>query len=134
MTWRLGYPCGQCGLPVLLTGDPQHPGYGVIDHVPGAAPRASGLPDLAVLHRFCRDVPADTPATCGVLLRRAMLGRATLQFDAGEHGGDDDIGLGLSTGRAESPARFGKLWRVRKMRCATVACRYYAPRAVTRPS
>jgi hypothetical protein len=125
-----GYPCSFCGLPVRLTGDPRHPGHVVVDQVSFDAPRTDGLPDLGVLHRFCGRVSQGGRPGCGRILRRAWLGWATAQFEAGR--GEKRYGLrhferlGLHPQHLRSPALFRRYWQIRKMRCASQASHYYS--------
>ncbi|HET6286998.1 MAG TPA: hypothetical protein VFG15_09620 [Amycolatopsis sp.] len=70
--------CVHCGLPARFSVPAGHPGLGVVEHLPGVS--TTGLPDLALLHRFCRDTLAAEP---GVALRRAYLGLATELFETG---------------------------------------------------
>jgi hypothetical protein len=129
-----GFGCFYCGLPVRFTGDHRHPGYVIIDHIAPAAPRidSQGLPDLHVLHRFCsRVVKATRDGPCSsITLRRAWLGWATSAFEAGRnekhYGTKHFVRLGLHPGRLRAPGLFRKYWRIRKMCCATHACRYYS--------
>ena len=85
MTRLNGFCCFYCALPVRFTGDHRHPGYVVIDHVGRAIPWTdpADLPDLRVLHRFCRSrVRATGCRHCSSLtLRRAWLGSALLSGD-----------------------------------------------------
>ncbi|HJQ46502.1 MAG TPA: hypothetical protein VJ870_09275 [Amycolatopsis sp.] len=129
-----GFSCFYCALPVRFTGDHRHPGYVVIDHVGPAVPSSEldGLPDLRVLHRFCSHTARTRGCTpcSSIMLRRAWLGWATSEFEAGR--GDRRYGirhyprLGLRPARLLGPELFRRHWRVRKMRCAALACRYYA--------
>ncbi|KAA9153167.1 hypothetical protein FPZ12_035190 [Amycolatopsis acidicola] len=124
-----GFGCSYCGLPVRFSGERRHPGHVVIEHLsPGTD--ADGLPDLQVLHRFCAHVMRGGAAT-GVVLRRAWLGWATGEYEAWQHekryGTRHYLRLGVHTGGT----LFLKHWRVRKMRCAAYACRYYT--ATRRP-
>ncbi|WP_158888384.1 hypothetical protein [Amycolatopsis anabasis] len=131
-----GYACFYCALPVRLTGDHRHPGYGIVDHVAPAVPPIGpdGLPDLRVLHRFCNRALKSRldngQSGCGLILRRAWLGWATAQFEAGEsekhYGARHYERLGLHPDQLRSPRLFPKYWQVRKMRCASHACHYYA--------
>ncbi|WP_236796118.1 hypothetical protein [Amycolatopsis sp. GM8] len=128
-----GFGCFYCALPVRFTGDHRHPGYVVIDHVAPAIPAVDlgGLPDLRVLHRFCcHTARTGGTGTCSsIMLRRAWLGWATGEFEAGRH--DKHYGirhyprLGLHPARLREPQLFRKYWRIRKMQCAALACRYY---------
>lgn len=121
--------CSYCGLPVRLTGDQRHPGLAVVDRLVFAAPRGDGLPNLGILHRFCNQVSRSGRGGCGRVLRRAWLGWATEQFEAGErerhYGVRHYDRLGLHPGHLRSPSLYRKYWRVRKMRCASRACDYY---------
>ncbi|RJQ81962.1 hypothetical protein D5S17_03310 [Pseudonocardiaceae bacterium YIM PH 21723] len=80
-------------------------------------------PDLAILHRFCDQVlrPGDLylPADRGVILRRAHLGWATEQYEAGRSS-RHYIGLGI-----REPELRPRHWRARTMSYACKACRYY---------
>ena len=134
MTRLNGFCCFYCALPVRFTGDHRHPGYVVIDHVgPVACPTdPADLPDLRVLHRFCRSRvrAGGCPHSSSLTLRRAWLGWATSEFEAGRH--DKRFGirhyprLGLRPSRLRRPELYLRYWRIRKMRCAAHACRYYA--------
>ncbi|TNC21547.1 hypothetical protein [Amycolatopsis alkalitolerans] len=126
-----GFGCSYCALPVRFTGDHRHPGYVVIDQVTPPRADPGGLPDLRVLHRFC-SLPARAAGhrrCSSITLRRAWLGWATTEFEAGR--GDRRYGirhyprLGLHPARLRRPELFRKYWRIRKMRCAALACRYY---------
>lgn len=125
-----GFSCFYCALPVRFTGDHRHPGYVVIDHVGPAIPRTDpgDLPDLRVLHRFCSR-RLRSCACSSVTLRRAWLGWATCEFEAGRENRHYGIRhyprLGLRPGLLHRPDLFRKYWRIRKMRCAALACRYY---------
>jgi hypothetical protein len=129
-----GFGCFSCALPVRLTGDHRHPGYVVIDHVAPAIPRidSGGLPDLRILHRFCSQTarPGGSSPCSSVTLRRAWLGWATSEFEAGQddrhYGTRHYPRLGLHPARLRRPELFRRYWRIRKMRCAALACRYYA--------
>ncbi|HVW41217.1 MAG TPA: hypothetical protein VHC18_07700 [Amycolatopsis sp.] len=133
MTRPNGFSCFYCALPVLFTGDHRHPGYVVVDHVGPALPMIDSeeLPDLRVLHRFCRSrVRTAGCRHCSSLtLRRAWLGWATSEFEACRE--DKHFGirhyprLGLRPARLRRPELYLKYWRIRKMRCAALACRYY---------
>ncbi|HVV12178.1 hypothetical protein [Amycolatopsis sp.] len=119
-----GFGCFYCGLPVRFNGARHHPGQVVIEHVSLAPPGPDGLPDLKVLHRFCSRV-----MRCGhessVMLRRAWLGWATGEYESWQrekrYGTRHYLRLGVHSGGT----LFRKHWRVRKMRCAAYACRYY---------
>jgi hypothetical protein len=125
-----GFGCFYCGLSVRFDGDSRHPGYVVIEHVPGTDP--DGLPDLQILHRFCARTlkTGRDRSKSSLVLRRAWLGWVTGQFEAGrceKHYGIRHFArLGLHPGRLRTPALFRKYWQVRKMRCASHAVRYYA--------
>ncbi|MGH3438218.1 MAG: hypothetical protein ACRDRN_17345 [Sciscionella sp.] len=136
---RLAVLCYYCGLPVRLGGDPAHPGRGVIEYPSShVSVRDDGLPDLHLLHRFCRDrlrVGRRRRALrSGRTIRRARLGWATECYERGLPVRHHDL-LGLRT--AWSPttgtcnagpcttATYRKRWMVREMRCASRACRYY---------
>jgi hypothetical protein len=127
-----GFVCFYCGLPVRFTGDHRHPGYVVIDHVGASQADLGGLPDLRVLHRFCSRALKTKPggSRCSIVLRRAWLGWVTGEFEAQQcekhYGIRHYERLGLHPGRLRVPALFRKYWQVRKMRCASRACRYYA--------
>jgi hypothetical protein len=105
-----------------------HPGHVVVDYLdnsPATSPRSGrGLPDLVLLHRFCNE---HLLPDCGVALRRAHLGWATEQFD-----GDTSSSLrhydqlGLHSAPWRGFELYQRHWRVRKMRYACKACRYYA--------
>ncbi|KAA2266573.1 hypothetical protein F0L68_02220 [Solihabitans fulvus] len=121
---RVGYPCVHCGLPVRLTGAHDHPGRAVVDHEGGVAGvTEGGLPNLQLRHRFCNDPPPDPGglASSGMALRRARLGWATERYDEGDPSAGGDLTLGLPRGTA----LYQKYWRVRTMRYAIKACRYY---------
>jgi hypothetical protein len=132
-----GYTCFSCGLPVRFAGDPRHPGYAVVDHVAPVLPPTGpdGLPDLRVLHRFCnRALKSRVDASTfsgGLVLRRAWLGWVTAQFEVGEdekrYGARHYARLGLHPDQLRRPELFRKYWQVRKMRCASHACHFYAP-------
>jgi hypothetical protein len=125
-----GFACAYCGLPVRLTGDHRHPGYGVVDQLAFAPPRGDGLPNLGVLHRFCHRVSRCRRPACGRVLRRAWLGWATDQFEASEpdrrYGLRHYERLGLHPDRLRAPRLYPRYWRIRKMRCASRACNYYS--------
>ena len=126
-----GFGCFYCSLPVRFTGDPRHPGYVVIEHVgPSVIDlEFADLPDLRVLHRFCSRSCGHGPCS-SITLRRAWLGWATSEFEAGRknrrYGTRHYPRLGLHPGRMRRPELFRKYWRIRKMRCAALACRYYS--------
>ncbi|HET6502810.1 MAG TPA: hypothetical protein VFG87_18805 [Amycolatopsis sp.] len=130
MARRDGYACSFCGLRVRLTGDPRHPGYAVVDQLGFAPPRGDGLPNLGVLHRFCNRVSRTGGAACGRVLRRAWLGWATDQFEAGNPGKRYGLRhyerLGLHPGHLRAPRLYRRYWRIRKLRCASRACDYYS--------
>jgi hypothetical protein len=113
-------PCGSlcvyCGLPVRLAGAPEHPGYGVVDQVTGR--QRPGMPNLGLLHLFCRGAAMSrSAARRGIVARRAYLGRATERYEARLPVRPYDR-LGVCPGD-------GKRWRIAKMRYACKACRYY---------
>lgn len=116
--------CVHCGLPARFSLPPAHPGLGVVEHLPGVA--TPGLPDLALLHRFCRD---NLNKNAGVALRRAYLGLATELFEAGRrihcHQRRSHRRLGVHPPRPGHLEVYRKRWRVAKMRYACKACRYY---------
>ena len=110
-----GSLCAYCGLPVRLSGSDEHPGYGVVDQVPN---EHTELPDLGLLHLFCRDAARSrSAARRGLVARRAYLGRATERYEAHQPPRPYDR-LGVCPGD-------GKRWRIAKMRYACKACRYY---------
>jgi hypothetical protein len=112
-----GSLCAYCGLPVRLTGHPEHPGYGVVDQVNGR--EHPTLPDLGLLHLFCRRAARKrSAARRGIAARRAYLGRATERYEARLPQRPYDR-LGVCPGD-------GKRWRIAKMRYACKACRYYS--------
>ncbi|OLZ52540.1 hypothetical protein BS329_14655 [Amycolatopsis coloradensis] len=111
--------CVHCGLPARFSVPAGHPGLGVVEHLPGAT--TPGLPDLALLHRFCRDNLAAEP---GVALRRAYLGLATELFETGRRIRRHRR-LGVHPPRPGHLETYRKRWRVAKMRYACKACRYY---------
>jgi hypothetical protein len=125
-----GYACSYCGLPVRLNGDPRHPGYAVVDQLRFCVPRTDGLPNLGVLHRFCNRVSQGRRPACGRILRRAWLGWVTDQYDASEperrYGTRHYDRLGLHPAHLRTPRLFRRYWQIRKMRCASRACNYYA--------
>jgi hypothetical protein len=117
-----------------------HPGHVVVDYhddttrpPSGRSGTGRGLPDLVLLHKFCNE---HLFPDCGVALRRAHLGWATEQFDLGtvDPGSGDSGSAALShydqLGLHGAPWRgfelYQRHWRVRKMRYACKACRYYA--------
>jgi hypothetical protein len=104
---------------VRLDGECGHPGYGVVEHF--GAP-AGDLPNLRLLHRFCRDTFGRSATRRGLAVRRAYLGRATEQFDVGLPSRPYDR-LGVSC--AANSELYWKRWRIAKMRYACKACRYY---------
>ncbi|KZB86909.1 hypothetical protein [Amycolatopsis regifaucium] len=116
--------CVHCGLPAGFSLPPGHPGLGVVEHLAGAA--TPGLPDLALLHRFCRDNPT---TETGIALRRAYLGLATELFETGRrircHQRRSHQRLGVRPPRPGRLEVYRKRWRVAKMRYACKACRYY---------
>lgn len=116
--------CVHCGLPARFSVPKEHPGLGVVEHLSGAT--TPGLPDLALLHRFCRDtLPADVHAPeNGIALRRAYLGLATELFEAGRRIRCHHR-LGVRPPRPGHLEAYRKRWRVAKMRYACKACRYY---------
>lgn len=138
MLSRLAYHCAYCGLRVRLTGDPRHPGHGVIEESVPARRRAESAraPNLDVFHRFCASVlragGAPGATTASVTLRRAQLGWVTERFEAssGERrfGARHYARLGLHPARLRT-ALFRRHWQVRKMRCAALASHYYADTA-----
>lgn len=104
--------CAYCDLPVLVTGEREHPGYGVVDVV------GDGYPGLGLLHLFCREAARSrSAARRGTVIRRAYLGRATERYEARLPVRPYDR-LGVCPGD-------GKRWRIAKMRYACKACRYY---------
>ncbi|OXM53189.1 hypothetical protein [Amycolatopsis alba] len=111
--------CVHCGLPAGFSLPAGHPGLGVVEHLPGST--TPGLPDLALLHRFCRDHLATEP---GIALRRAYLGLATELFEAGRRIRCHRR-LGVHPPRPGHLDAYRKRWRVAKMRYACKACRYY---------
>ncbi|TVT52994.1 hypothetical protein FNH05_12280, partial [Amycolatopsis rhizosphaerae] len=139
MAWLDTFGCSSCGLPVLFHGDPRHPGHVVIDHVAGASAEtcSEGLPDLRVLHRFCRRRVRAGRDGCSMVLRRAWLGWATVAFEAGRdeerYGTRHYLRFGLHPGRLSRPEEFRRHWRIRKMCCATRACRYYTRARAAHP-
>ncbi|RZS39039.1 hypothetical protein EV193_104250 [Herbihabitans rhizosphaerae] len=125
--WTVGR-CFYCALPVRFGGDGSHPGRGVVDQVAGAhTTDMFGLPNLRLLHEFCRaQLGSRTNRRrflVGLAMRRARLGRATERHEAGlpihphDRLGVDPV---LRTGA------YPKYWRVTKMRYAMRACKYYA--------
>jgi hypothetical protein len=103
----------------------QHPGHVVVDYLDPGGPRPAGgrgLPDLVLLHRFCDE---HLFLDCGVSLRRAHLGWATEQFETGSSMRHYDQ-LGLHSAPWRGFELYQRHWRVRKMRYACKACRYYA--------
>jgi hypothetical protein len=113
---QCGTLCAYCRLPVRLAGQPEHPGHGVVDQVNGR--EHPDLPDLGLLHLFCRDaVRKRRAARRGIVARRAYLGRATERYEARLPLRPYDR-LGVCPGD-------GKQWRVAKMRYACKARRYY---------
>jgi hypothetical protein len=107
-----GSLCAYCGLPVRLTGEGEHPGYGVVEQV---RPDVTGL---ALVHLFCRDATRSrSAARRGIVVRRAYLGHATERYEAHLPVRPYDR-LGVCPGD-------GKRWRIAKMRYACKACRYY---------
>jgi hypothetical protein len=122
--------CVYCGLPVLTDDENEHPGHVVVDYL-GATPDLArrGLPGLVLLHRFCDEVLRTrgerVAAGDAVSLRRAHLGWVTEQYDTGSSRGHYDE-LGLHSPPPRGFAIYQRHWRVRKMRYACKACRYYA--------
>jgi hypothetical protein len=106
--------CVYCALPVRLSGPDDHPGYGVVEQVPGG--------ELVLLHRFCRRALGRRRAP-GCAVRRAHLGRATEQYDTGRRIGRYER-LGVRP-VSRNTDLFRKRWRMAKMRYACKACRYY---------
>lgn len=130
MVCLAGYACSYCGLRVRLTGDHRHPGYGVVDQLPRMPPRADGLPNLGVAHRFCNYVSQARRPGGGQILHRAWLGWVTEQFEACErekrYGTRHYERLGLHPDRLRTPRLYRRHWQVRKMRCAMKARNYYS--------
>src|SRR5439155_12974308 len=121
--------CFYCALPVRFADDCAHPGHGVVDYVAGVTDLdLLGLPNLRLLHAFCRNQLRSrtnrSELRQGLAIRRARLGRATEAFEAGLPVALRDQ-LGLSGVPLRDKGRYPKYWRVTKMRYAMRACRYY---------
>lgn len=126
---RFSHACFYCELPVRLTVEPEHPGYGVVDYVTGVTSTREGDgPELQILHRFCNDALRSKTNRCpmrhGLAIRRAHLGWATELYEAGMRPQQYDR-LGLRTRRPPSAGLYRKYRQILKMRYASVACRYY---------
>ncbi|GDY28732.1 hypothetical protein GTS_03650 [Gandjariella thermophila] len=126
---RFSHPCFYCELPVLLTVEPDHPGYGVVEYVIGVtSARRGGIPELQILHRFCREALGSQTNRCpmrhGLAVRRAHLGWATEQYEAGMRPQTYDR-LGLRTRRPRTAGLYRRYRQILKMRYASAACRYY---------
>jgi hypothetical protein len=126
---RFSHACFYCELPVRLTVEPEHPGYGVVEYVTGVTSvRRGGAPELHILHRFCNDALRSKSNRCpmrhGLTIRRAHLGWATEQYEAGMRPKQYDR-LGLRTKRLHNAGLYRKYWQILKMRYASTACRYY---------
>jgi hypothetical protein len=127
--------CFYCRLPVRLTSECAHPGYGVIDQVRTVGDTGTEGPlGLRLVHRFCGQA---LKSNCtrralryGLAIRRARLGQATERYDQGLPAKRYDL-LGLLPMRLPSAELYRKHWNVRRMQYASKAWRYYT-RAATK--
>jgi hypothetical protein len=123
--------CSYCRLPVRLSGERAHPGYGVVEQV-------ISVPDtplcLHLVHRFCGEALRSTSTRralrYGLGVRRARLGRATECYDQGLPTKRCD-GLGLRPMRVRSAELYRKYWQIRRMQYASRAWQYYTHPATT---
>ncbi|AHH97267.1 hypothetical protein GCM10010174_27640 [Kutzneria viridogrisea] len=115
---------------MLLNDEPEHPGHVSIgDHLGRTADALhSDRVNVPVLHRFCLErLNCGDEHSClgyGLVLRRAHLGWATEQYEIGSSQRQYLL-LGMQAVPLRNPELYQRYWRVRKMRYACKACRYY---------